>query len=328
MIFTSTPAALDQAAQTLVAGGLVAFPTETVYGLGADAGQQAAVAKIYALKGRPTDHPLIVHVLDGELARVWAAFDERAQRLIEAFWPGPLTLVLARRPSAPVWACGGQSSIGLRCPAHPVAQALLTAFAARGGVGVAAPSANRFGKVSPTCAEHVAEDLGRDAPMILAGRAADVGVESTILDLTRRRAVILRPGRVGRGALEQVLGEPLAERDATGAAVPRVSGSLAAHYQPQTPLERVTEAAIAERMRALSPVRLAVWSIVAPPTGAAHWEPMPARADAAEQSLYATLRRLDRSGVDRILVVAPPAGPAWEAVNDRLLRAAAVANPP
>ena len=314
----ATPEVIDRAARRLAAGGLVALPTETVYGLGADAAQRDAVAAIYALKGRPADHPLIVHVVDLGQARRWARFDERATRLAERFWPGPLTLVLPRADDAPAWACGGQASIGLRCPSHPVARALLERFAAYGGSGIAAPSANRFGKVSPTSAAHVADDLGDDAPLILDGGSCEVGVESTIVDLTRAQPVLLRPGRIDRSALEAALGEPLAERDAQS---PRASGTLAAHYQPDTPVESVAPAALAARIARLVPGRVAVWSRVRP-EGAVHWEAAPTDAQGWEALLYDTLRRLDRLGLERILVETPPAGPGWEAVHDRLARAA------
>ncbi len=196
MIESPTGQNIDRAARLLIEGELVAFATETVYGLGADAAQGEAVAKVYALKGRPPDHPLIVHVSDLEQARTWAQFDERALRLAGAFWPGPLTMILPRRADAPAWACGGQSSIGLRCPSHPVAQALLARFVALGGSGVAAPSANRFGKVSPTTAQHVLDDLGANAPLILDGGACEVGVESSIVDLARARSSLVCVRRV------------------------------------------------------------------------------------------------------------------------------------
>jgi L-threonylcarbamoyladenylate synthase len=315
----ATPEAIDRAARRLADGGLVALPTETVYGLGADAAQRDAVAAIYTLKGRPADHPLIVHVADLAHARRWARVDARALRLAERFWPGPLTLVLPRADDAPAWACGGQASIGLRCPSHPVARALLERFAAYGGSGIAAPSANRFGKVSPTSAAHVADDLGDDAPLILDGGPCEVGVESTIVDLTRERPVLLRPGRIDRRALEGALGEPLAERDAQA---PRASGTLAAHYQPDTLVEAVAPAALAARVARLGgSARIAVWSIERP-AGVAHWEPSPADAEGWEARLYDTLRRLDRLGLERILVELPPEGAGWEAVHDRLARAA------
>jgi L-threonylcarbamoyladenylate synthase len=319
LIESPTPEAIERAARRLLDGGLVAFPTETVYGLGADAAQRDAVAAVYALKGRPAGHPLIVHVADAAHAGRWARLDERAARLAARFWPGPLTLVLPRADGAPAWACGGQPSIGLRCPSHPVAQALLGRFAALGGSGVAAPSANRFGKVSPTSARHVADDLGDAAPPILDGGPSEVGVESTIVDLTRGDAVLLRPGRITREALQAALAGPVLDRDARA---PRVSGTLASHYRPDTPVELVDGAALDARLEALAGARLAVWSPHRPLRPVAHWEPAATEAGGFEAALYATLRRLDRLAVDRIVVAAPPGTGDWAAVNDRLARAA------
>ena len=341
MIETPTAQAIDRAARHLRAGGLVALPTETVYGLGADASQREAVAAIYALKGRPPDHPLIVHVVDAAQAQRWGVLDTRAQRLIAAFWPGPLTLIVPRAPEAPPWACGGQDSIGLRCPSHPVARTLLDRFTQLGGSGVAAPSANRFGKVSPTTAQHVIDDLGDEAPLVLDGGPCEVGVESTIVDLTRERAALLRPGRVRRDEIEAALGEALADPDAHA---PRASGTLAAHYSPRAAVELVAQAALPTRLKACAQAgeSVGVWSAHSPlepdvasmqpaplERVASHERPMqrwvqaPAQADDWEAALYAGLRELDRSGVTRILVVAPPDAPGWEAVRDRLSRAAA-----
>jgi L-threonylcarbamoyladenylate synthase len=324
VIEPANDASIDRAARTLLAGGLVALPTETVYGLGADASSREAVARIYSTKGRPPGHPLIVHVPDVATGRRWAVFDARAERLAAAFWPGPLTLVMPRAGDAPGWACGGQPSIGLRCPSHPVAHALLARFVALGGSGVAAPSANRFGRVSPTRAQHVVDDLGAVAPLVLDGGPAEVGVESTIVDLTRDRPVLLRPGRIGRDALERVLGEPVADRDD---AAPRASGTLAAHYQPDTPVEVLPAAALEARAAALGATRVAVWSATRPAGAVGHWEPAPARAEDREAALYDTLRRLDGLGLDAILVEAPPVGSDWDALRDRLGRAAYRASP-
>lgn len=319
MIEAPTDAAIDRAARTLLAGGLVGIPTETVYGLGADASQRDAVARIYALKGRPAGHPLIVHVPDLAVARRWGRLDARAERLAAAFWPGPLTLIVPRADGAPAWACGGQDSVGLRCPSHPVAHALLARFVALGGDGVAAPSANLFGRVSPTRAAHVVDDLGAHAPTVLDGGPSEVGLESTIVDLTRERAVLLRPGRIGRGALEAALGEPVLDRDAEA---PRASGTLAAHYQPDTPVELVPPDALEARIDALAGRRVAAWSARRPARALAAWIGAPADAGAYEASLYDTLRRLDALRVDRILVEAPPPGEAFDAARDRLARAA------
>ena len=325
-----TPDAIERAARILIAGGLVALPTETVYGLGADAAQRDAVAGIYALKGRPADHPLIVHVVNAAQALKWARFDERALRLAQHFWPGPLTLILPRLPQAPAWACGGEASIGLRCPSHPVARALLERFTQLGGSGVAAPSANRFGKVSPTQAGHVLDDLGVHSPLILDGGPCEVGVESTIVDLTRETARLLRPGRIRREAIERVLGAPLADRDAQA---PRASGTLAAHYSPRAPVELIDAAALAARLAdcAQAGLRVGLWSsdslAAGPGISLVQWIAAPAQADAWEADLYDALRRFDAANVDRIIVVRPPASPDWEAVRDRLTRAAAATKP-
>ena len=312
----------------------MALPTETVYGLGADASQREAVAAIYALKGRPADHPLIVHVVDAAQARRWGVLDARARRLMAAFWPGPLTLIVPRAAEAAPWACGGQDSIGLRCPSHPVAQALLHRFTQLGGSGVAAPSANRFGKVSPTTAQHVLDDLGDEAPLVLDGGACEVGVESTIVDLTRERAALLRPGRVRRDEIEAVLGQMLADPDEHA---PRASGTLAAHYSPRAAVELVDQSALAQRLSdcVRAGQTVGVWSAHEPAQSAYYdasepstwprviWVEAPATADDWEAALYAGLRILDARGVMRMLVVAPPDAPAWDAVRDRLARAAA-----
>jgi len=322
------PVQLARAAAQLAQGELLAFPTETVYGLGARADDDAAVARIYAAKGRPADHPLIVHV--GEVADVMrfaAALPSPAHRLIEAFWPGPLTLILPRRPGVAAAAAGGQASIGLRMPSHPVALALLRAAAAQGVPGVAAPSANRFGRVSPTTAAHVQQEFGPTLAVLDGGPCA-VGIESAIVDCTRAQPALLRPGQIGRDRLEQVLHGALAARDA---ASPRASGTLAAHYAPAVPV-RLFDAP----SRPGTPPPWAgcggapgVYSSQAPAAdwqGAGLvWRAMPASSDAVAQELFAVLRDLEQSGVCGIWVQRPPAGPAWEGVQDRLARAAAAA---
>ena len=323
-------AVIDAAARRLQAGQLVAFPTETVYGLGADASQQAAVVAIYAAKGRPHDHPLIVHVASWSSVSYWMAIDgsghearaaARATLLASAFWPGPITFIVPRRKQAPAWACGGQSSIGLRCPSHPVAHELLLRFEALGGHGVAAPSANRFGRISPTTAAHVRDELAQAAPLILDGGAAEVGLESTIIDLTRAQPVLLRPGAITPEQIAAVLAEPvllsgnLIDTVAVDRAAPRVPGSLASHYAPVTPLQLVSagnfEAALRQCQsngeRVLS-LRLSSGS-------------EPANAQHYGQQLYARLRELDAQGADRILAEEPPLEPQWAAVRDRLMRA-------
>ena len=320
-------AAVEAAAAALRAGRLVAFPTETVYGLGADAGSGPAVAEIYRLKGRPADHPLIVHVTGAGQARRWACWNARAQALADAFWPGALTLILNRLPDAPAWACGGQASIGLRAPAHPVAQALLQAFERLGGMGVAGPSANRFGRISPTRASHVRDDFGAEAPLILDGGPCEVGVESTIVDLSRDRPALLRPGGIDAARIEAVLGEPLAAPDA---GAPRASGTLAAHYAPRTRLELVAAGRIEGRLAELAAggEAVAVWSRQRPLAGHAGWEAAAGDPEAFAHSLYEVLRRLDHGGFDRILVEQPPQASGWAAVADRLGRAAVGAQGP
>ena len=319
---------IDHAARLLREGSTVAFPTETVYGLGADAASQAGVAAIYRIKGRPAGHPLIVHVLDAAQAAWWAELDDRAQRLAAAFWPGPLTLILPRRAGAPAWACGRETTIGVRAPAHPVARALLAAFTALGGQGIAGPSANRFGKVSPTRAAHVVDDLGDSVPLVLDGGECEVGLESTIVDLSRPVAVLLRPGGADAAAIERVLGVALAVHEAGDTQAPRASGTLAAHYAPRTPLELVEPGDLAARAREwLAGGRtVAVWSVRAPlaePAPGLRWLAAPAEPVAFGHALYDTLRSLDAQQADRRLVERPPAGRPWEAVRDRLGRAAA-----
>ena len=316
-------AAIADAAQRLTRGEAVALPTETVYGLGADAASADGVASIYRIKGRPADHPLIVHVLDVQQAQWWADFDPVALRLAAAFWPGPLTLILKRRADAPGHACGGTDTVGLRSPAHPVARALLEAFAALGGHGIAAPSANRFGRVSPTRAQHVADDLGDDVGLILDGGACDVGVESTIVDLSRGEAVLLRPGGISAERLAQVLGAAPGARDAHA---PRASGTLAAHYAPCTRLELVDHSGLLARVEAHQAAgrRVAVWAAERPrAAGLAHWEPAATDPEHFARDLYDTLRRLDGVGADVLVVERVASDPGWDAVRDRLQRAAA-----
>ena len=311
--------AVQTAAEVLAAGQLVAFATETVYGLGARADDASAVSRIFVAKGRPSDHPLIVHVADVDGARIFADhINEPAQRLMDAFWPGPLTVILPRAAGMALAAAGGQASIGLRCPAHPVAQALLRQAGQLGVPGVAAPSANRFGRISPTTAAHVAEDLG-EALLVLDGGACPVGIESTIVDCSRGRPVLLRPGTLTRAVLEQVLGQALQDRDGDA---PRASGTLEAHYAPRARLRLVSSAALG-RLADCAP-GLAVYSRTRPalPAGAA-WSAMPSDPAAAARQLFAALRALDRPEIRVIVVEQPPDGPEWEGLRDRLRRAAA-----
>jgi L-threonylcarbamoyladenylate synthase len=315
--------ALDQAAQALADGELVAFPTETVYGLGARADDDAAVAKIFAAKGRPADHPLIVHVATADAAHRFAAqLGPLAQRLMTAFWPGPLTVIVPRAEGVADAAAGGQGTIGLRCPAHPVAHALLESAAAHGVPGVAAPSANRFGRISPTSAAHVLAEFGSGL-RVLDGGACDVGIESTIVDCSRGRPVLLRPGTLTRAQLEAALGEPLRERDD---AAPRASGTLQAHYAPNARVRLMGASMLREALQVLgsSAPKLAVYSRTVRPGGrSVIHRTMPDNARAAAFELFAVLRELDALGVQLIWVELPPDTPEWDGVRDRLQRAAA-----
>lgn len=321
--------AIAQAAARLAAGELVAFPTETVYGLGARADDDAAVAKIFAAKGRPSDHPLIVHVPDRDAARRFAAeWSPLAERLAAAFWPGPLTLIVPRAPGLAEAAAGGHATVGLRCPAHPLAHALLVEAATRGVAGVAAPSANRFGRVSPTQAAHVTAEFG-DALAVLDGGACRVGIESTIVDVTRGRPVLLRPGVLTRDQIEAAAGQPVADADAQA---PRASGTLEAHYAPRAKVRLMSAAQLRSALEVLGAggqggLKLAVYSrTVRPAEGAGNGirhRPMPADAAAAAHELYAVLRELDDEGRHLIWIEEPPADAAWDGVRDRLRRAAA-----
>lgn len=321
--------AIRAAARKLEEGELVALPTETVYGLGADAENPQAVAKIYAAKGRPSNHPVIVHLAPDADIAYWAVdIPVEARKLIDAFWPGPLTLILKRAPHIPDAVSGGQDSVGLRCPSHPVAQALLREFKAGKG-GVAAPSANKFGHVSPTTAQHVRDEFGSgsESPLasILEGGQSEVGIESTILDLSRvatHGPVLLRPGHISAAQIAQVIGTH--PRLPDGAA-PRVSGTLEAHYAPSTPVALVQPDQLDDTMSRLSnaghrfalisrtvptaPVALAQSSMASTPDGYAH-------------DLYAALRAMDAASADVILVEGLPADEEWQGVNDRLRRAA------
>ncbi len=323
------PAALQEAVRTLQAGGLVAFPTETVYGLGADAASDTAVAGIFAAKGRPADHPLIVHVADAAGAeRFAAAVPPVARRLMDAFWPGPLTLILPRLPGVATAAAGGQGSIGVRCPAHPGAQALLRACAqATPPVhGLAGPSANRFGRVSPTSAAHVAGEFGPGL-LVLDGGACAVGIESAIVDCTRERPVLLRPGVLTPAQLEAACGEPLAGPQDLGQAAPRASGTLEAHYAPRAKVRLMPVGQLQSALDVLGVEAppLAIWSraVLRTPAGQVLRRRMPDDAREAARLLFAVLREFDDQGVSLIWVETPPPGPDWDGVRDRLQRAAA-----
>jgi L-threonylcarbamoyladenylate synthase len=301
-----------RAAEILRAGGLVAFPTETVYGLGADASSAAAVARLYAVKGRPADHPVIIHLDSLERALAWARdVPTDARLLAEHFWPGPLTLILKRSENAKDFVTGGQPSVGIRVPSHPVAQALLKEF----GGGVAAPSANRFGRISPTTAAHVREDLGGDVDLVLEGGPSEVGIESTIVDLSGGRAVLLRPGGISKADLQQ-----LVEVEEKTAASPRHSGGLERHYSPRTPA-RLVPTHLLDKEIAQFGDRVAVLAFARPDERVDFWLRMPREPQGYAQRLYGALRELDGTGCQLILIEAPPETPEWAAVRDRLVRA-------
>ena len=323
-----SPQDYDRAVALLRAGELVALPTETVYGLGADAANRAAVAKIFAAKGRPADHPLIVHVSGHDAVDHWAEnVPDIAWELMETFWPGPLTLILKKQAWVPDAVTGGQDTVGLRVPGHPVALELLRRFAAAAGehAGIAAPSANRFGRISPTTAEHVREELGDRVSLILDGGPCAVGIESTIVDCSRGEPVVLRPGHIAPAHLAAVLGRLPQIETASGA--PRVSGSLAAHYAPQTPMrliagERLLDFLNAQRHKG---DRCGVISHSQPPqAGMPHvWRLLPADPVGYAHDLYAAMRDLDHADLSLIAVEALPDDSVWEAVADRLRRAVA-----
>ena len=323
---------VEQAARRLAGGGLVAFPTETVYGLGVRADDDAAVAALYAAKGRPTDHPLIVHLASVAAVPEFAQhLSADAQRLMAAFWPGPLTLIVPRREGRGRAAAGGQDSIGLRVPSHPMAVALLEACATLGVYGVAAPSANRFGRVSPTTAAHVAQEFGPQL-LVLDGGPCSVGIESTIVDCTRSPPGLLRPGQLSVEDLQAVLGFPL---DGPDAHSPRASGTLESHYAPAVPVRLWSTVdllqALAQGPGSPDEKVVAVYSrlkgldLLAVVQANPNWlfRAMPDDADAAAQELFAALRVLEKAAASAIWVEQPPPGAAWDGVRDRLTRAAA-----
>ncbi|MBN6740700.1 threonylcarbamoyl-AMP synthase [Acidithiobacillus sp. MC6.1] len=312
-------AAVQRAAEVLRSGGLVAFPTETVYGLGADAENLAAVARIFAVKGRPADHPLIIHMAHSDNLRRWSRdIPPAAFRLAQRYWPGPLTMILRRACHVPDMVTGGQDTVGLRVPDHPLALALLEVF----GGGIAAPSANRFGQVSPTTAAHVREELGDAVDLLLNGGPCRVGIESTILDLSGHQARLLRPGAITIAELEVVLEQPVAS---PGNNTPRAPGMLRSHYAPNTPLYLVPvvnlEAEICRHLRQRQRVAvLAMPATLLPESCPRH--PMPTHPTGWARELYAQLRALDKQDLDAILIEKPPIGADWQAVSDRLGRAA------
>ena len=307
---------MADAAANLKAGNLVAFPTETVYGLGADACNAAAVARIYSVKGRPADHPLIVHVPSMDALGNWASeVPEYAISLARDFWPGPMTLIMKRSALAADFVTGGQDTVGIRVPAHPVALGLLEAFARVGGKGVAAPSANRFGNVSPTTAQAVSDELSNylsDADQILDGGACDVGVESTIIDCTRKMPRVLRPGAVTAEMIQESTGLTLLLQSTQIDSIPRVSGSLEKHYSPaarifldQTPVEGQGFIAL---------------SSCATPTGVIRLS-APKNINEFARDLYTAMRKADELGLPEVVVEQPLGDGIAVAIRDRLKRA-------
>ena len=321
-ILTTDETAIAKAVQLLRAGYLVAFPTETVYGLGADASNADAVKGIFAAKGRPANHPLIVHIASAEQLQDWATeIPDTAGRLAAAFWPGPLALVLRKQAWVPLAVTGGQDTVALRVPNHPVALRLLQAF----GGGIAAPSANRFCRISPTQADHVQQELGERVALILDGGSCQVGVESAIVDLTGEVPVLLRPGQLKQPEIESVLKTKLLLAHHLTAEI-RAPGMMAVHYAPQT-LTRLCSAKDLAQLASCAVQRgqrIAVLSYQQPLLNnpAILAKQMPQNADDYARLLYARLRELDELGMDEIWVEQPPETPAWQAINDRLRKAA------
>jgi L-threonylcarbamoyladenylate synthase len=314
-------AEVDRAVLALRAGDLVAFPTETVYGLGANAADPEAVRKIFVLKGRPADHPVIVHLDSAKFLHRWVAdMPAVAEKLAAKFWPGPLTLILPKAAAVDGIVTGGQDSIGIRVPSHPIAQQLLTAF----GGGIAAPSANRYGRLSPTKAEHVREEFGDAVAVLLDGGESQIGLESTIVSCLGGRVQLLRPGHITRSQIEALNGPGDGGVGGNGAA-PRAPGDRALHYAPATPLEIVADEELEARAAELAgrSHRVAVLAMRPPLQSRRHltWINAGGEPDAYAHHLYSHLRALDRAGCVRIFVQAPPTGERWAAVLDRLQRA-------
>ena len=315
---------IDQAVEALRNGEVVAFPTETVYGLGADAQNPDAVRKVFELKGRPATHPLIVHIESARALERWAlSVPPAAMALAERFWPGPLTLVLRRAPAVDLAITGGQDTVAVRVPGHPVAQQLLRAF----GSGIAAPSANRYGRISPTRAEHVRDEFGGDLRLILDGGDCKIGLESTIVSCVDVVPRILRPGFITLSQLRAVAPESQGGPDAFA---PRVPGSDKKHYAPSTPLSIVTSRTLEEVVGQLTESHEKVAVLACRPPKVANrymtWINAGRRADVYARELYVNLRTLDKSGAREILVEEVPAGEPWDAVRDRLRRAASAEN--
>lgn len=333
-LISSSDADLAKALATLRAGECVGIPTETVYGLAADASNAQAVAKIFALKGRPADHPLIVHLASASDAIGWAAeWSDTAERLAQSFWPGPMTLIVRRASHVLDAVTGGQDTVGLRVPSHPTAMKLLTEFRGQGVIarGLAAPSANKFGHVSPTSAAHVASEFSDEPLLVIDGGECEVGVESTIVDLSGKTPRVLRPGRVRTTELEAALGRALSANERS-AATPRVSGSLDSHYAPRKKTLMLSgdalEIFLAAARDAGKRVGLIQHSAHAAAQKAKRRIALDGQSSARyEHDIYRSLRDLDDdSKIDLIVVESPPNSPDWDAVNDRLRRATHVAH--
>jgi L-threonylcarbamoyladenylate synthase len=316
-VVRATQTEIEKAVETLRAGDLVVFPTETVYGLGANASNPAAVRKIFEVKGRPADHPVIVHIDDQRYLHRWVSqMPPQAERLAAMFWPGPLTLILPKGETVNDIVTGGQNSIGIRIPSHPIAQQLLTAF----GGGIAAPSANRYGRLSPTKPEHVRDELGDAVHMMLDGGDSPIGLESTIVSCLDGEVRLLRPGFITRSQIQQVVGE-LTE----GGEAPRVPGDRVQHYAPSTPLEIVPWDALEVRAGEILALdeKVAVLAMRPPLHTRRHmtWINAGKKPDAYAHNLYNNLRTLDRAQCVRILVQELPPDERWAAILDRLERA-------
>jgi L-threonylcarbamoyladenylate synthase len=316
-VVRATQTEIEEAVELLRAGELVVFPTETVYGLGANASNPAAVRKIFEMKGRPTDHPVIVHLDNPRYLHRWvSSMPPMAEKLAAKFWPGPLTLILPKSENVNDLVTGGQDSVGIRVPSHPIAQQLLTAF----GGGIAAPSANRFGRLSPTKPEHVRDELGSAVRLILDGGESPIGLESTIVSCLDNEVRLLRPGFITRTQLQQVVGEL-----AVGGAVPRASGDRRTHYAPSTPLSIVAsddlEKFAGEFLSRQE--KVAVLAMRPPLNTQRHmtWINAGKKPDAYAHNLYNHLRTLDITGCARILVQELPNEERWAAILDRLQRA-------
>jgi len=327
-VMAVSPTSITRAASLLREGHLVAFPTETVYGLGADAQNEEAVKKLYEAKGRPNNHPVIVHLPSPEAISEWCSnVPKEALLLANAFWPGPLTLVLPRSEKAKNFITGGQDTVAIRVPSHPIALALLKEF----GGGVVAPSANRFGKLSPTRAEHVASDFGESIAIVLDGGPCQVGIESTIVNLSGNKPEILRPGMITADQIAAQLGISASDLAPKEKPVIHVPGDLPSHYAPETPLYVVAQEELHSLIKNSSGLKFAVLAFDDQPEnqpdnqpnkGSAYrWLKASSNPKRYAEALYATLRTLDQAGADRILIEAVPAASEWQGIADRLQRA-------